>query len=72
MMEDFRESGGVKHTRSQNATGLAKVIPKNSTKCSLIFNCAHQNACDPRRPKFIRLPTVENIGAIMALCSEKG
>ena len=43
------------------ATGRAVVVPKNSEKCSMIFNCRKQNHADDRNFKGFRLPQVEQI-----------
>ena len=72
MMEAMCELDGVKHTRSKTTTRLAKGIPENNTNCSLLFNCTHHNACDDRKPKSFRLPTIENLGTAVTECGEKG
>ena len=61
MLEAIRQAGQRKATGDEVATGRAVVIPKNSEKCSMIFNCRKQSHADDRKPKGFRLPQVEKI-----------
>ena len=72
MMEAIKESGGVKHTVSKSAIWVAKVIQKNSTKCSMIVKCVNQDTCDSRKPKSLQLPSAEKIGAQLAGHEKEG
>ena len=44
---------------AKKPTGTAKVIPKSSGKCSLIYNGIPVNSADSCRPKGFRLPRFE-------------
>ena len=51
MLESLVEGGSLRRVpRSLGASGKARVIPKNSEKCSFIMNCMKQNASDCRPP----------------------
>ena len=51
MLESPVEGGSLRRVpKSMGASGKARVIPKNSEKCSFIMNCMKQNASDCRPP----------------------
>ena len=61
MLEAIRQPGALQRTRDTCATGRVVVIPKNSEKRNMIFNCRAQNHADPRKPKGFKLPQIERI-----------
>ena len=56
MLEAIKVAGGLKATGDCKATGRVVVIPKNSEKCSMIFNCKEQNHAGGVKPKGFRPP----------------
>ena len=52
-------------------TSKARVIPKNSQKCALIFACVGLNDADLRKPPKFRLPHVEQVTRLMANAGHK-
>ena len=56
MLEAIRVAGGLKAMGDCKATGRAVVIPKNSEKCSMIFNCKDRIHEGGVKPKGFRLP----------------
>ena len=72
MLESLVEGGSLRRVpQSMGASGKARVIPKNSEKCSFIMNCMKQNAsdcCPP--PKFV-LPQLEALRECLFLRKRK-
>ena len=59
MLESLVEGGSLHRVpKSIAASGKARLIPKNSEKCSFIMNCMKQNASDRPPPRFV-LPGLE-------------
>ena len=60
MLESLLEGGSLRRvSQSLGASGKARVIPKNSEKCSFIMNCMKQNASDCRPPPKLVLPELK-------------
>ena len=60
MLESLVEGGSLRRvSQSLGASVKARVIPKNSEKCSFIMNCMKQNASDCRPPPKFVLPQLE-------------
>ena len=60
MLESLVEGGSLRRVpKLMGASGKARVIPKNSEKCSFIMNCMKQNASDCRPPPRFVLPQLE-------------
>ena len=53
------------------ASGKARVIPKNSEKCSFIMNCMKQNASDCRPPPKFVLPQLQALHDCLLLRKRK-
>ena len=72
MLESLPEGGSLRRVpRSLGASGKARVIPKNSEKCSFIMNCMKQDASDCRlAPKFV-LPQLEALRDCLLLRKRK-
>ena len=49
----------------------AKVIPKNSEKCSFVLNCNKRNSCDPRKPAGFKLPQIERLRDAVLLAGSR-
>ena len=56
MLSSIREAGPLKRCSKARGTSKARVIPKNSQKCALIFACVGLNDADRRKPPKFRLP----------------
>ena len=52
MLDSIREAGPLKKCHNKHATSKARVIPKGSQKCSLIFACVGINKADVRKRSF--------------------
>ena len=60
MLDSLVDGGSLRRVpKSMGALGKARVIPKNSEKCSFIMNCMKQNASDCRPPPKFVLPQLE-------------
>ena len=60
MLESLVEGASLRRvSQSLGASGKARVIPKNTEKCSFIMNCMKQNASDYRPPPKFVLPQLE-------------
>ena len=71
MLSSIREAGPLKRCSEAIGTSKARVIPKNSQKCALIFACVGLNDADWRKlPKF-PLPQVEQVTRLMAAAGHK-
>ena len=58
--------------RSLGASGKARVIPKNSERCSFTMNCMKQNASDCRPPPKFVLPSWRHCVTVCCYGSTKG
>ena len=58
MLSSIREAGPLKRCSETRGTSKARVIPKNSEKCALIFACVGLNDADWCKPPKFRLPEV--------------
>ena len=58
MLSAIRDAGPLKKCSEARGTSKARVIPKNSQRCALIFACVGLNDADWRKPPKIRLPQV--------------
>ena len=61
MLSSIREAEPLKRCSEARCTSKARVIPKNSQKCALIFACVGSNDADRRKPLKFRLPRVEQV-----------
>ena len=60
MLESRVEGGSLRQVpKSMGVSGKARVIPKNSEKCSFIMNCMKQNASNCRPPPRFVMPQPE-------------
>ena len=66
MLSSIREAGPLKRCSEARGTSKARVIPKNSQKCALIFACVGLNDANWRKPPQCRLPQVEQVTRLMA------
>ena len=71
MLSSIREAGPWKNCSEARGTSKARVIPKNSQKCALIFACVGLNVADWRKPPKFRLPQVEQVTRLMAEAGRK-
>ena len=72
MLESLVEGGSLRQvSESLGASGKARVIPKNSEKCSFIMNCMKQNASDWRLPPKFVLPQLEALRDCLLLRKRK-
>ena len=65
MLSSFREARPLKRCNEARGTSKARVIPKNSQKCALIFACVGLNDADWRKPPEFCLPPVEQVTRLM-------
>ena len=67
----YPDAGPLKKCSEARGTSKARVIPKNSQKCALIFACVGVNDADWRKPPKFRLPQVEHVTQLMADAGHK-
>ena len=66
MLSSVREAGPLKRCSKATGTSKARVIPKNSQKCALIFACVGFNDAEWCKPAKFRLPAIEQVTRLMA------
>ena len=71
MLSSLREAGPLKKCSEARGTSKARVIPKNSRKCALIFACVGLNNADWRKLPEFRLPQVEQVTRLTADAGHK-
>ena len=71
MLSAIRDAGPLKKCSQARGTSKARVIPKNSQKCALIFACVGLNDANWRKPPKFRLPKVEQVTRLMADAGHK-
>ena len=67
----IREAVPLKKCSAARGTSKARVIPKNSQKCPLIFACVWLNGVDGPKPPIFHLPQVEQLTRLMATAGQK-
>ena len=71
MLSSIRKAGPLKRCSEAGGTSKARVIPKNSQTCALIFECVGLNDAGWRKPPKFRLPQVEQVTRLMANAGHK-
>ena len=71
MLSFLREVGPLKRCSETRGTNKARVIPKISQKCALIFACVGLNDADWRKPPKYRLPRSEQVTRLMVAAGHK-
>ena len=71
MLSAIRDARPLKKCSEARGTSKARVIPKNSQKCALIFACVGLNDADWRKPPKFRLPQVQQVTRLMADAGHK-
>ena len=71
MLSSIREPGPLKGCSTARGNSKARVIPKKSQKCALIFACEGLNDADGRKPPKFHLPQVEQVTPLMATAGPK-